>query len=124
MSDNTQLRKQLFDKQDLGDHARDTQGALNSIPRYFTKKLDAYYTEPMALGSPVANIEPQSIRLERITNIAIPETPVLCGEMVHYNWKPQNGGAIVTSIDGLTPSTTVKYRFVFEFKYAAKASAV
>ena len=124
MSDNTQLRKQLFDKRDLGEHARDTQGAFDTIPRFVPKTLEAYYTEPMALGSPIANIEPDSIRLERIVNLNQPETPVLCGSMVHYNWKPQNGGAIVTSIDGLTPSTSIKYRFKFEFKYAAKASAV
>lgn len=121
MSTNTQLRKQIFDKQDLGDQARDSQRAFDTIPRFISRTLDAYYAEPMALGSPSANIEPLSIRLDRIISLVTPETPVLCGSMVHYVWKPQNGGAIVTSIDGLTPSTAIKYRFVFEFKYAAKA---
>jgi hypothetical protein len=123
MTDNTQLRKQIFPKQDLGDHARDTQRSFDTIPRVIEKTLDAYYTEPMALGSPIANIKPSSIKLTHIESLVTPETPVLCGGMVHFNWKPQNGGAIVTSIDGLTPSTSTKYRFVFEFSYPAKASA-
>lgn len=121
MTDNTQLRKQIFTKQDLGDHARDTQHAFDTIPQFLTKQLDAFYTEPMALGSPVPNVEPESIELTRITSLVKPETPVLCGSMVHYTWKPQNGGAVVTSIDGLSPSTSIKYRFNFRFTYTAKA---
>jgi hypothetical protein len=120
MSDNTQLRKQIFDKQDLGEHARDVQQSLDTIPRFVPKELETFYTEPMALGSPIANIEPKSIKLTRIVSLVKPETPVLCGELVHFNWKPQNGGAIVTSIDGLTPSTSIKYRMRFEFEYPAK----
>jgi hypothetical protein len=123
MTINTQLRKQIFDKQDLGEHARDTQRSFDTIPRFISKKLEAYYTEPMALGSPIANIEPEDIELRRITSLVSSETPVLCGSMVHFNWKPQNGGAIVTSIDGLSPSTTTKYRFVFRFTYPAKGSS-
>lgn len=122
MTDNTQLRKQLFPKQDLGDHARDVQGALDTIPRFVDRTLEAFYTEPMALGSPIAGKQPQSIELTRITSLSTPETPVLCGSMVHFVWKPQNAGAQVTSIDGLTPSTAVKYRFVFRFTYAAKGA--
>lgn len=118
---NTQLRKQIFDKPDLAEHARDTQRALSSIPRFLSKTLEAFYTEPMAIGSPIADIEPDSIELVRITSLVTPEKPVLCGDMVHYVWKPQNGGALVTSIDGLTPSTSIKYRFRFRFEYAAKA---
>jgi len=120
MSDNTQLRKQIFDKQDLGEHARDVQQSLDTVARFVPKELETFYTEPMALGSPIANIEPKSIKLTRIVSLVKPETPVLCGELVHFNWKPQNGGAIVTSIDGLTPSTSIKYRMRFEFEYPAK----
>jgi hypothetical protein len=120
---NTQLRKQIFDKQDLGDTARDTQRAFDTIPRFVSKDLEAFYTEPLALGSPIALIEPKSIELVRIVSLVTPEVPVLCGRMVHFNWKPQNGGAIVTSIDGLTPSTTIKYRMRFSFEYAAKGGS-
>ena len=120
MSDNTQLRKQIFDKQDLGEHARDVQQSLDTVARFVPKELETFYTEPMALGSPIANIEPKSIKLTRIVSLVKPETPVLCGELVHFNWKPQNGGAVVTSIDGLTPSTSIKYRMRFEFEYPAK----
>jgi hypothetical protein len=119
---NTQLRKQIFGKQDLGDHARDTQQALNTIPRFFTQTLEAYYAEPMVLGSPVAGVEPESVELVRITSIVTPEQPVLCGSMVHYTWKPQNNGCQVTSIDGLTPSNTIKYRFTFRFSFPAKGT--
>jgi hypothetical protein len=120
MTQNTQLRKQLFAKQDLGDHARDTQRAFDTIPRFVTRYVDGYYTEPMVLGSPVAGEEPESIELTRITSLVAPEQPVLCGSMVHYVWKPQNNGCVVTSIDGLSPSTSVKYRFKFRFTYPAK----
>lgn len=122
MTDNTQLRKQLFDKQDLGEHARDTQRAFDTIPRILSKTLEAYYSEPMTLGSPITGEEPESIRLARITSIVTPEQPVLCGDMVHYVWKPQQNGCVVTSIDGLSPSTTLKYRFVFDFKFPAKGT--
>ena len=118
--ENTQLRKQVFDERNLGEHARDTQQALNTIPRFFTQTLEAHYSEPMTLGSPLAGIEPECIELVRITSIATPENPVLCGSMVHFTWKPQNNGCIVTSIDGLMPSATIKYRFKFRFTFPAK----
>lgn len=117
---NTQLRKQLFDKQDLGDHARDTQGSFDQLPRFITKRFDEFYKEPMVLASPIEGLEPESIELTRVINLNAAETPVLCGQMVHYAWKPQQGGAVVTSIDGLTPSSTVRYRFTFRFTFTAK----
>ena len=120
--DNTQLRKQLFDKQDLGDHARDTQRNFDTIPRTVSKTFTQYYTEPMTLGSPLVGVEPESIRLARIISVLAPEQPVPCGDMVHYVWKPELNGCVVTSIDGLTPSTTIKYRFVFDFKFPAKGT--
>lgn len=119
---NTQLRKQLFAKQDVGDHARDTQQALNTIPRFITQTVEAYYTEPMVLGSPIAGIEPESIELTRILSIVTPEQPVLCGSMVHFVWKPQKNGCQVGSIDGLTPSTTTPYRMTFRFSFPAKGA--
>jgi len=121
---NTQLRKQLFDQRDLGDHARDTQGSLDQIPRMMTKRFDEFYKEPMVLASPIEGLEPESIELTRVVNLSAAETPVLCGSMIHYAWKPQLGGAVVTSIDGLTPSTTVKYRFTFRFTFTAKVGIV
>lgn len=123
MTQNTQLRQQFFDKQEIGDHARDTQRAFDTIPRIFSKTLESYYSEPMTLGSPIVGEEPESIRLTRIISIVTPEKPVLCGSMVHFVWKPQLNGCLVTSIDGLSPSTTIKYRFVFDFKFPAKGTA-
>lgn len=122
MTTNYQLRKQLFDKQDLGEHARDTQNALEAIARVISKTVEQYYTEPMTLSSPITGTEPESIRLARIISIVTPEQPVACGSLVHYVWKPQLNGCVVTSIDGLTPSTAIKYRMTFDFKFTAKGS--
>jgi hypothetical protein len=115
-----QLRKQLFKDRELGEHARDVQHVLDTIPRFISRKVIGYYTEPMTLVSPLAGVEPESIELTRIVSLVTPEQPVNCGSMVHYVWKPQNNGCVVTSIDGLTPSNTVKYRFTFRFSYEAQ----
>lgn len=121
---NTQLRKQLFSDRDEGESARDTQNSFDTVPRMITKRFDSYYKEPMALGSPLPNQQPESIELVRIINLNAQETPVLCGQMVHFKWQPQQGGAVVTSIDGLSPSSTVPYRFWFRFTYTAQAGMV
>jgi len=119
---NTQLRKQLFDAKDLGEHARDAQHAFDSQSRSVTKTIEAFYTEPMVLG--VGSEEPENIELARIINLNAQETPVSCGSMVHYNWKPELGGAQITSIDGLTPSVTTKYRFKFRVWFPARSQGV
>lgn len=120
---NTQLRKQTFDNQALGDHARDVQAAFDQMPRKIDRVVEAFYTEPFALGAPVTGVEPAGIKLLRIVSVIRPESPVLCGELVHFVWKPLSNGCVVTSIDGLSPSTTIKYRMTFEFTYPAKAKA-
>lgn len=119
---NTQLRKQLFSNREQGEHARDVQRALDSQSYSFDKKLEAFYTEPMILAC--GNEEPADIELVRIINLNAQETPVLCGRAVHFVWKPQLGGASITSIDGLSPSQTVKYRMTFRITRAARAPEV
>lgn len=121
---NTQLRKVLFADRNEGESARDTQQSLDTVARRITKRFDTFYTEPLTIGSPLVNQQPEAIVLVRILNLNAPEQPVLCGSMVHWVWKPQNGGAVVTSIDGLSPSTSIKYRFYFEFSYTAQAGMV
>jgi len=112
-----QLRRQAFDDdRNLGEHSRDVREALDTIPRFIYRTFERYYAEPMIIGN--LTEEPLTIVLERVVNLNAAETPVLCGSMVHYVWKPQLGGARVTSIDGLTPSTSVKYRFVFRLSFA------
>ena len=117
-----QLRKQLFEKLDLGEHARDVQQLFDLVPRMFTKTTESAYTQPMVLGG--FDEQPESIELVRIIDLNAQETPVACGSMVHYVWKPQRGGAQITSIDGLTPSPSTKYRFTFRLTFPARQQGV
>lgn len=111
------LRQQLLDDQQLGDIARDVQKVFNLIPPTFYKKFRSFYSEPMVLG--IFLEPPLSIELVRITTVVQSELPVRCGGMVHYVYKPQQGGAIVTSIDGLsTAGTRLQYDFVFRITFS------
>lgn len=121
---NTQTRKLVFDERDRTAQAGDLQGAFDVLPRYITKQLEAFYAEPLALGSPLENQQPESVELVRVQSINSPDSPVASGGMVHWQWKPTAGGVIVLSIDGMSPSTTIKYRFFFRFAYTAAAGMV
>lgn len=120
---NTQLRKQLFKGQALGEHARDTQRAFDATPHHVMKSVDGLFKLGMELGSPIANVEPVSVELTRCVNMIHPEVPSGCSGHVDFVWKPLNGGAVVTGITGLTPGTQIPYHMVFRFTYPAKASS-
>lgn len=101
-----------------GANNRATQGVFSSMPRFETQTFDSAYVEPMALN--VAGEEPQAIELVRITNLLAPESPVLCGSMCHWVFRPDLGGALILSIDGLTSAPGSRYRFVFRITYKAQ----
>lgn len=119
---NTQKRKQIFSKQDLGEDARDAQRIFDGQAQSSVKVLDAYYQVGMQLGSPVRGEEPLSIVLERCVNLLHADTPSGASGFVDYVWQPVNGGAVVTGLTGLAPSSAIKYRFVFRFNYQSAAS--
>ena len=111
------LRQQLLQDQALGDIARDVQKVFDLLNPVTYKKFREYYTEPMVLG--VFSEAPLSIELVRIATVTQPELPVRCGGLVHFVYKPQRGGAIITNIDGLSPVVRTQYDFVFKVTFEA-----
>lgn len=117
------LRQQLLEDQTLGEIARDVQKVFDLLNPVTYKAFREYYTEPMVLG--VFSEPPLSIELVRIADVIRPELPVKCGSLVHYVYKPQKGGAIITNIDGLSPVVRTQYDFVFKvtFETGLKSNA-
>lgn len=113
-----QLRHQLIADQVVGELARDVQKIFDLINPVAYKRFRSFYGEPMALG--VFSEPPLCIELVRITKVVQAELPEKCGGMVHYTYKPKKGGAVVTSIDGLTPTNPrTEYDFVFRVTFEA-----
>jgi hypothetical protein len=117
MANPQQLPHQLNKDPINGANQRATQNALMSQPRFVTMTLDSVYSEPMPLN--VGAEQPESIELTRILNLSSQELPVLCGQMCHWVYRPDLGGAQLTSIDGLTPSALI-CRFTFRITYKAQ----
>jgi hypothetical protein len=112
------LAQTLIQDPTVGKLAQDTQKIFNLINPVSYKEFQREYTEPMALG--VFSEPPLCIELVRVTSVAQTEQPVRSGGMVHYVYKPQKGGAIITSIDGFTPTTPrTFYNFVFRITFRA-----
>lgn len=113
-----QLRRQTYQTQEVGQLARDTQAAFQRFVPQELRTVEDLYREPMTLGQLTA--EPAGIELIRIVSLTAPATPVKSGSMVHFVFRPENGGAVITSIDGLsTVVNTARYRFVFRITYGA-----
>lgn len=114
-----QIRYQLSRDTVQGEQGRDIQGALDSIPEVRLRKLTAVYTEPLTLGT--FPKQPEGIELLRVVDMSAPEIPVLCGQSCHFVWQPQNGGAVVKSIDGMSVAANggKRYRFTFRITYEA-----
>lgn len=116
------LRQQLIQDQTVGDLARDTQKIFDLINPVSYKKFRSFYTEPMTLG--VFSEPPLCVELVRVTQVIQAEAPARTGGMVHYVYKPQKGGCIITSIDGFTPTNPrTEYDFVFRVTFAAGQAA-
>lgn len=112
-----QLERKLLEDQAMGVLARDVQKVFNLLNPYVYKRFREYYTEPMTLG--IFSAPPLCIELVRITAVVQAEQPVKCGGLVHYVYKPQKGGAIITNIDGLSPVVRTQYDFVFKVTFEA-----
>jgi hypothetical protein len=115
---NQQLPYQVTSDAISGGNTRAIQNTFMSQAREVTLEVDAFYVEPFVLN--VGNEQPLAIRLDRIVQSVAPETPVLCGDLVHFSYRPDLGGAQITSIDGLSPSTDILYHFVFCVKFKAQ----
>lgn len=108
------------DQSDLGALARDSQEIIAKIPVTELRMVETLYSEPMTLGQLVD--EPFSIECVRVINMFAPQVPVKCGGMAHFVWKPENNGAVITSIDGMSPTLDAAIRFRFYYRITFKLS--
>lgn len=109
------LRRQVWPTRGEKEQAGDIQQALDQAPLVQLRTIEAFYKEPLALGQ--LRREPAGIELLRILSLVAPEQAVICSSCCSFVWKPQLGGCQILSINGLTPSTTIKYRFTFRLTF-------
>lgn len=113
------IRHQLTKDVGLGEQFRDAQKSLDRFPVEILRTVEMQYAEPMVLGG--FSQPPRGIRVDRIIDMAAQETPVTaCSGLVHYVWKPQQGGAVITNISGMTTAAHggKTYRFEFRITFA------
>ena len=118
------IRYQLSSDPRLGEQFRDAQQALDNVPSMIERSVEMLYSEPMVLGGFDRN--PSSIEATRVVDMAAQETPVIgAGGVAHFVWKPRNGGAVITSINGMTAAGNggKRYRFVFRITFSARGGA-
>lgn len=100
-----------------GANDRAVQNILMSMPRVSIQVLEGAYVEPLTLT--VAE-DPVSIELARVVNLLQQDVPVQCSSLCHFIYRPEAGGAQITSIDGLTSNAASRYRFTFRITYKAQ----
>lgn len=115
---NPKLRRQVWPDRGSKEQAGDIQIALDRTPLTILRTIEAYYTEPLALGQ--LTREPAGIELLRIVSLVAPEQAVISSSNCSWVWKPQLGGARILSINGLAPSTTIKYRMTFRLTFGGE----
>ena len=101
-----------YDGTALSESLRDTDRALRGLATFAFVDMEAAYAEPFYLSLPS---EPKEIVLARIRDRAALETPVACGQACHFVWEGTR--ARITSIDGLTPSSSRVFRMCFRASY-------
>lgn len=116
------LRRQLFEDVSMGEHARDTQRALDAIPLTLLRTVEANFAPMIAVGG--ATRPPDAVEAIRVVDMASQETPTGAGGACDFVWRPQSGGAQVTGIPGLTVAANGgrRYRFTFRLTFAAGGS--
>lgn len=114
---NSKLRRQVWPDRGSKEQAGDIQIALDRTQLTVLRTLESFYTEPLAIGQ--LTREPAGIELLRIISLVTPEQAVICSSNCSWVWKPQLGGARILSINGLAPSTTIKYRMTFRLTFGA-----
>jgi hypothetical protein len=98
--------------------ARDAQLVMQKIPVTEHRIVEEFYKEPIAMGG--LKEEPFCIECVRIVNLLNAQTNVpACTGFVNYVWMPNNGGAVIQNIGGLTVAANggTKYRFYFRITY-------
>jgi hypothetical protein len=98
--------------------ARDAQSILSRIPVTEHRTVEEFYHEPIVMGG--MREEPFCIECVRIVNLLNAQTNVTeCTGFVNFTWLPNNGGAFIQNIGGLTVAANggTKYRFYFRITY-------
>lgn len=110
------LRRTTFDKDydgtALSESLRDADRVLRGMSTFAYANVEAAYVEPFFVSFPS---EPNGIELIRIRDRAALDTPVACGQACHFVWEGTR--ARITSIDGLTPSSSRMFRMCFRASY-------
>lgn len=112
MPDITPVRKDTWDDvspRDIGELARDIRAKFSTLSKRKLVEFESQYTEPMYVSF---DTNPKAITCLRVRNKAAQETPVLCGQMVHWAW--DSSRAKINSIDGMSPGSGLTYLFTFE----------
>lgn len=110
-----QLPRRIYDAKNeaLGEHARGVQEVFDRIPVIEDRTVEQLYAEPMTLA---LDAEPLYIECPRIINLLQQSLPVIaCSGMVHFDWLPRQGGAVIRNISGMSVAANggIKYRFYF-----------
>lgn len=106
------LRQQLSINTQIGEQARDMQNALDTIPLMVTRKVTGMYREPIVLGA----LRAPPVAIEAIRVVDATETPVKCGGLCHFVYKPEQGGALINSIDGMSLALNGGKQYTFSFR--------
>jgi hypothetical protein len=114
---NLNIRKRMWSEKvsgkDVGDFARDVSEALSTIPFLKIKRFEAPYTEPFYVSS---NVEPEGLlclRIIRVGSGQLQQSPVLTGALCHFTWDGQKRRIVIESIDGMSPSPGLLFRYSF-----------
>jgi hypothetical protein len=97
---------------------RDAQTLFQKIPVIEQRIVEEFYKEPSAMGG--LQEEPFSIELVRIVNLLNAQTLVTaCTGFVNFVWLPNNGGASIQNVGGLSVAANgaTKYRFYYRITY-------
>lgn len=110
-----QLPRRIYDAKNeaLGEHARGVQEVFDRIDVVEHRTVEQLYAEPMTLA---LTAEPLYIECPRISNLLQQNLPVIaCTGMVHFDWLPKQGGAVIRNISGMSVAANggIKYRFYF-----------
>lgn len=112
------LRRNVWPTRGQKEQTGDIQQALDRTPLVVLRTQESFYSEPLVVGAMTR--EPAGVELLRIQNLSAPETAVICSSNCSYVWKPQLGGLQILSINGLTPSIHIKYRFTFRLTFGVE----
>ena len=108
----TEIRGLLSKDKELGELKRDIQSALKNIPKFEVKTINGAYEEPMYL---LHKTRPTGVLLLSCFDGRDQEDPqdVLAGVFCHWTWDGVKSRIRINSIDGLTPSALMLFRFAF-----------